>query len=81
MMKFSDTTFWQLPLDICIALKEFNRIGGVMFSVLVWSAVVRGFESWSGETNDNTFGVCCFSVKHACNTKEKECILVGSESG
>ena len=52
-----------------------------MVSVLVSSAVVRGFESWSGQTNDNTFGVCCFSVKHACNTKGKECILVGSESG
>jgi hypothetical protein len=24
-----------------------------------------GFESQSGQTNDHTIGMCCFSVKHA----------------
>ena len=42
-----------------------NRIGGVMVSVLVSSAVDRGFESRSGQTKDYKIGICCFSAKHA----------------
>ena len=32
--------------------KNIDRIGGVMVSVLVWSAVDRGFELRSGQTKD-----------------------------
>jgi hypothetical protein len=44
---------------------SFNRIGGVMVSVLTSSAVDREFESWSGQTKDYKIGICCFSAKHA----------------
>jgi hypothetical protein len=57
---------------ICIAvgdsaIKSGNRIniGGVMASVLTWSAVDRGFEPRSGETEDYKIGICCFPAKHA----------------
>ena len=36
-----------------------------MASVLVSSAVDRGFEPWSGQTKDYKIGMCCFSAKHA----------------
>ena len=42
-----------------------NRIGGIMVSVLASSVVDRGFESRSGQTNDNKIGICCFSDKHS----------------
>jgi hypothetical protein len=34
-----------------------NRIGGVVISVLVSSAVDRGFEPWSGQTKDYKIGI------------------------
>ena len=52
------------------------RIGGLMVSVLVSSAVDRGFESQLGHTKDCNISICFFSAKH-----EKEERLVGSESG
>ena len=36
-----------------------------MVSVLVSSAVERGFEPWSGQTKDYEIGICCFFAKHA----------------
>jgi hypothetical protein len=39
-----------------------NRISGVMVSVLVSSAVDRGFESRSGQIKDYTIGIYCFSA-------------------
>jgi hypothetical protein len=42
-----------------------NRISGVMVSVLVSSAVDRGFDPQSDQTKDYTIGMCCFSAKHA----------------
>ena len=41
-----------------------NYIGGVMLSLLSSSAVDRGFEHGSGESNFK-IGICCFSAKHA----------------
>ena len=46
-------------------INQKHRIGGVMVSVLVLSAVDRGFEPRSGQTKDYKIGICCFSVKHA----------------
>ena len=43
----------------------FDRIGGIMVSVIVSSAVGRGFESRSRQTQHNTIGICCFSAKHS----------------
>ena len=42
----------------------YNRTGGVMVSVLVSSAVDRGFEPRSGQTREYKIGICCFSAKH-----------------
>ena len=35
-----------------------------MVSVLVLSAVDRGFDSLSGQTKNYQIGMCCFSTKH-----------------
>jgi hypothetical protein len=45
-----------------IYTKNIDRIGGVMVSVLVSSAVDRGFEPRSGQTKDYIIGICCFSA-------------------
>ena len=42
-----------------------DHIGGVMVSVLVSSAVVRGFEPRSGQIKDYKIGIFCFSTKKA----------------
>ena len=42
-----------------------NRIGDVVVSVLALSAIDRGFEPQSGQTNDYKIDICCFSTKHA----------------
>ena len=39
-----------------------NRIGDVVVSVLASSAVDCGFEPRSGQTNDYTIYICCFST-------------------
>ena len=49
-----------------------------MVSVLVSSAVDRVFELRSGQTKN--YKTCCFSTKKRI-IKEKEQMLVGSESG
>jgi hypothetical protein len=51
-------------------------IGGVMVSVLVLSAVDRGFEPRSGQTKDNKIGICCFSAKHAVLMRKSRDLLV-----
>ena len=56
------------------------RMGGVMVSVLVSSAVDRGFEPRSGQTNNYKIVIFCFSAKQAA-IMEKDQGLVGSESG
>ena len=44
---------------------DFDRIGGVMVSMLASSAVGCGFETLSGQTKDYKIAICCFSAKHA----------------
>jgi hypothetical protein len=41
-----------------------------MVSVLVSSAVDRGFEPRSGQTKDYKIGICCFSTKHAARANK-----------
>ena len=41
-----------------------NRIGGVMVSVLTYSAVDHWFEPRSGQAKNDKIGICCFSAKH-----------------
>ena len=40
----------------------YNRIGGVMVSVLASSAVDHGFETLLGQTKDYKISICCFST-------------------
>ena len=44
---------------------NFYCIRGVMVSMLVLSAVDRGFQPRSGQTKDYNIGICCFSAKHS----------------
>ena len=39
-------------------------MGGVIVSVLAWSAVDRGFEPRSGQTKDYKIGIRCSFAKH-----------------
>ena len=45
------------PFKLCV-----NLIDGVTVSVLASSAVDRGFDSWSGYTQDYDIGICYFSA-------------------
>jgi hypothetical protein len=58
-----------LLLPYSYVLNSGNRIGGVMVSLLVSSAVDHGFEPRSGQTKDYQIGICCFSAKHASPTR------------
>jgi hypothetical protein len=57
----------------------YNRIGGVMVSVLTTSAVDRGFEPRSGQTKDYTIGICCFTAKHAALRRKIKDWLAGNQ--
>jgi hypothetical protein len=43
-----------------------------MVSVLVSSAVGRGFELRSGQTKDYKIGICCFFAKHAALRRKSQ---------
>ena len=49
-----------------------NRIGGVMVSVLATSVVDRVFEPRSGQTKDYKIGICCFSAKHVAPRRKRK---------
>jgi hypothetical protein len=42
-----------------------------MVSAHTSSAVDRGFEHRSGQTNEYKIGICCFSAKHAASRRSK----------
>jgi hypothetical protein len=44
-------------------INQKHRIGGVIVSVLVSSAIDRGFEPRSDQTKEYEIGICCFSAK------------------
>ena len=50
----------------------FNRISGVMVSVLASGAVDFGFEPQSDQTKDYNIGICCFSSKHTALRKKSK---------
>ena len=55
--------------------KCWNRISGVMVSILALCAVDRGFEAWLNQTNDYKIGICCFHAKHATlRSKKTDCL-------
>ena len=51
-------------LDSLSSSFTWNRIYGVMASVLTSSIVDRVFEPWSVKTKDYKIWICCFSAKH-----------------
>jgi hypothetical protein len=53
-------------------LFTFNRISGVMVSVLTSSAADHGFEPRLGQTKDYEIGICCFSAKHAALRRKRK---------
>jgi hypothetical protein len=64
-----DECYWKYH---CV-LPIFNRIGGIMVSVLTSSVVDRGSEFRPGQTKDYKIGICYFSVKHAAlSSKSKD---------
>ena len=46
-----------------------------MVSALASSVVDHGFEPRSGQTKDNTIGICCFSTKHAALGRKSKDLL------
>jgi hypothetical protein len=55
---------------------HFNRICGVLVSVLASGAVDRGFGLRSSRTKDYAIGICCFSAKHtAFRSKNKDWLV------
>jgi len=38
-----------------------------MAYMLASSAVICGFNPWSGQTKDYKIGICCFSAKHVAS--------------
>ena len=56
--------FFVFPFTVVDLLIAYNRIGGVMVSVLATRVVDHGFESKSGKTRDYKIDICCFFGKH-----------------
>jgi hypothetical protein len=61
-------------------INQQHRIGGVIVSVLASSAVYRGFEPRSGQTNDYKIGICCFSSMHAPLRRKSKDWLVRNQN-
>ena len=54
---------------------------GVMISIFVSNVVDRVFESRSGQTKDNTVGMCGFSAKHAVlRIKNKHWLVLNQDN-
>jgi hypothetical protein len=68
-------------LDFTTNVHFINRIGGEIISMLVSSAVDRGFEPRSGQTKDYKIGICCFSAKHAAlKRKSKDLMALNQDN-
>ena len=52
-----------------------NRIGGVMVSMLLLSAVNRGFKSQSCQTKYYKIVICLFSAKHVAFRRKRKDLL------
>ena len=51
--------------NVVVLIIVWERIDGIMVSVLASSAVDHVFEPWSGQTKDYNIGICCLFAKHA----------------
>jgi hypothetical protein len=72
-------TYFNILLILILFWPLFNRIGGVMVSVLASSAVDIWSESWSGQTKDYNNGIRCFSAKHATLRRKSKDWLAGNQ--
>ena len=70
--------YYKLLLD-CSFSKIWNRIDGVMVSVLASTPVDRGFVPRSGETKDYKIGICCLSAKHTALRRKSKYLLVRNQ--
>ena len=60
---------------------KYNRIGGIMVSMLASSGVDCGFEPRSSQTKDYKTGICYFYTKHAAlRRKSKECLAQNQDN-
>jgi hypothetical protein len=65
----------QLFIFLYFFPRSLNRVGVVMVSVLISSAVDREFEPQSSQTKDYKIGNCCLSTKYAeIRRKSKACL-------
>ena len=53
-------------------LHIFNRINGIVVSMLASSAVDSGFDPRSCQTKDYEIGICCFSTKHTAFRRKRK---------
>jgi hypothetical protein len=60
-------------------IEGWNRVGGVMISVLVSSTVYFGFETWSCQAKDYAMGICCFKAKQAAIRKKDQYLLAWNQ--
>ena len=51
---------------------NYDRIGGIIVSVLASIVADRRFEPRSGQPNDYQIGICCFSAKHAALSRKSK---------
>ena len=59
----------------------FNRICGVMVSMLASSAIYRGLKPRPGQTKDYKIGICCFSAKRTIlKRKIKDCLAQNQDN-
>ena len=64
---------WRKRLKYPAKTKYFNRIDGVLVSVLASSEVDSVFGSWFGQRKNYKIGIYCFSTKHtALRSKSKD---------
>lgn len=59
--------------------KIWNRIDGVMVSVLASTPIGRGFEPQSDQTKDYKIGICCISTKHTALRRKSKDLLVRNQ--
>jgi hypothetical protein len=70
-----------LLLPYSCVLNSGNRIGGVMVSLLVSSAVDHGFEPRSGQIKDYKICICCFCTKYpTLRSKSKDWLTLNQDN-
>jgi hypothetical protein len=65
--------------QVCVEI-IWDRISGIMVSMLASSAVNRGFEHRSGQTKDYKIGISCFSTKHAALRRKSKDLLARNQN-